>query len=305
MKQLFLFFSLCFSVMAQMQEIDIFPSSYSPSDITGIRVLDTKVLSFKPLGNIEFTEISALAYHKDKGLFALSDKGKLFRLELKIENKKIKKLSLEDAMSLKTKKGKSLKKKKRDAEGLSISKNGLIISFERHPRVSVYDFNGNKVKNYTLSKPLQEIKNYQKKNKALEALTLHPKFGIITAPEAPLKDEDEGIHTLYSLDERWKFKASGNITSIELMPDNNLLVLERDYHLLWGHTITLKKVVIMQCETGLCPTISLALLKSTDGWKLDNFEGMTHIKGNIYLMISDDNGSFLQKCILVLFEVKN
>ena len=304
MKQLFLYMSLCLIASAQMQEIDIFPPSYKPSDVSGIRILDTKVLSFKPMDKIEFTEISALAYHQEKGLYALSDKGNLFSLELEIESEKIKKLIMLEALPLRTKKGNPLKKKNRDSEGLFLSEDGLIVSFERNPKVSLYDFKGKKIQNYTLAEPLQDITNYQTKNKALEALAEHPEFGVITAPEMPLIGEDEGIHTLYSLNKRWRFKGSGGITSIELMPDNNMLVLERDYHLLWGHTITLKKVAIMQCETGLCPTVTLASLKSTQGWRLDNFEGMTHIKDNIYLMISDDNGSFFQKCIMVLFELK-
>lgn len=305
LKSFFILISLAFTLFAEIKEINIFPSSYNPSDISGINILDAKVIYFKPLNEIEFIEISALAYDKKRGLYALSDRGNLFRLELKIEDKKIKKLSLEEAMPLRTKEGKVLKKKKRDSEGMALSKKGLIISFEGHPKVSLYDFHGKKIKNYDLARVLQDRNSYQKKNKALESVINHPVFGIITAPEAPLKDEDAGVHTLYSLDDRWRFKASGDITSIELMPDNNLLILERDFHLLRGHIITLKKVNIMECEKGLCPSQSLASLKSRQGWELDNFEGLTHIKKNTYLMISDDNEMFFQNCTMVLFEVKN
>lgn len=287
-----------------MQDIDLFPSSYESSDISGIRILDAKVIRFKPLHQIAFEGISALAYHSHKRLYALSDNGNLFRLEVLIENNKIKVLSLEEATSLMTKKGKPLKHKNRDSEGMSVNEEGLSISFEGNPKVSAYDFEGKKVKDYPLYAVLQDISNYQSKNKALEALVEHPEFGIITAPERPLRGEDKTIHTLYSPTKRWKFSANGDITSIERMPDNNLLVLERDFHLLRGHTITLKKVRIMECESGLCPAETLASLKSSKGWQLDNFEGMTRIDDNVYLMISDDNGSFFQRCIVVLFEVK-
>jgi len=290
---------------AQMKDIIIMPSTYNYDDISGINILDAKVLSFKSSRGIAFTDISALAYEKSRGLYALSNKGYLFRLELKIEDSKIQRLNLEEALLLKTKKAKPLKKKRRDAEGMAFSEDGLIISFERDPKVSLYDFKGKKIKNIPLPEVLYDIGHYQKKNKALEAVALHPDFGIITAPEAPLKGSDENIHTLYSLSQTWKFKASGNITSIEVMPDNDLLILERDFHLLRGHSITLKKLNIMQCNTGVCPTKTLASLKSTQGWEMDNFEGLTHVKDNMYLMVSDDNGSFFQKCILVLFEVKN
>lgn len=296
---------LCMSAFAQMSTIDIFPKNYKPSDLSGINILDAKVLSFKSAKGIEFTDISALAYDANRGLFALSNKGYLFKLELQIEDKKIKNLNIQKAMVLQTKKGKALKKKKRDAEGMEFTKEGLIISFERHPKVSLYDFKGRKIRNYLLPSVLDDIDNYQKKNKALEAVTTHPDFGIITAPEAPLKGEDERFHTLYSLDKTWRFKAGGNITSISLLPDKNLLVLEREFHLFSGHVIRLSKVNIMECETEVCPARLLASLKSSEGWTLDNFEGLTHIKDNIYMMVSDDNGSFLQQCIVVLFEIKN
>lgn len=304
MKKLFLLVSLFVSACAQMKDLDLFPSVYDPSDLLGIKILDAKVLDFKPIDNIAFTEISALAYHSDKRLYALSDRGNLFRLEVTIETKKIKRLSLAEGTALRTKKGKPLKKKNRDCEGLSVSTEGLLIAFERNPKISSYDFSGKKIKDRPLHTALLDIDNYQAKNKALESLVEHPMFGLITAPEVPLRGEDENMHTLYSLQKRWKFKTSGQITSIELMPDNDLLVLERDFNLLRGHTITLKKVRIMQCKTGVCPVEILASLKSSQGWKLDNFEGMTHVKDDLYLMISDDNGNFFQRCILVLFELK-
>lgn len=288
-----------------METIDIFPKRYAPSDIRGIRILDAKTISFKPIEEMAFTDISALAYDVQRGLFALSNKGYLFKLDLQIEQKKIKGLELKEAHALRTKKGKRLKKKKRDAEGMALSEEGLIISFERRPKVSLYDFKGTKVKNYPLPQKLQDIDNYTRANKALESVTKHPLFGVITAPEAPLKDTDADYHTLYSLDKKWRFKASGEITAMESLPDNNLLILERDYNLFRGHSIWLSRVNIMECETGRCRSENLARLKSSDGWKLDNFEGLTHIKDDLYLMISDDNGSFLQKCILVLFEIKN
>jgi len=304
-KHLLVVLLFCFSAFSQMKGMNMFPQNYDASDVSGISILDVKELSFSKMNGIAFTEISALAYDQKRGLYALSDKGNVFRLELQIKGSKIQRLTLLDAFSLKTKKGNTLKKNRRDSEGLALSKKGLIVSFERKPQISLFNFEGIKLKNYPLNERLQDIDNYQGKNKALEGLAKHPDFGLITAPETPLKGENKEIHTLYSENRKWKFKASAKITSIEVMQDKNLLVLEREFHLLKGHTITLSKVDIMNCPSGLCPRTTLASLKSSEGWNLDNFEGITHIKDNIYLMISDDNGSVFQKCILVLFEIKN
>jgi len=109
---------------------------------------------------------------------------------------------------------------------------------------------------------------------------------------------------MYSTAKRWKFKASGKITAIEVMPDNKLLILEREFSFLKGHHITLSSVDIMNCHQSLCKKKVLASLKSSDGWELDNFEGMTRLYDNVYVMISDDNANFMQKCLLVLFEVR-
>jgi hypothetical protein len=47
----------------------------------------------------------------------------------------------------------------------------------------------------------------------------------------------------------------------------------------------------------------LVSLDSIGNLSLDNFEGLTKVGGNRYLMVSDDNESFFQKTLLVLFEV--
>ncbi len=67
--------------------------------------------------------------------------------------------------------------------------------------------------------------------------------------------------------------------------------------------ITLKKVYLRDKKDGVCKSKNLAVFKSSDGWDLDNFEGVTHYMDNIYLMISDDNGNMFQKTILTMFEV--
>ena len=279
---------------------------FSPDNkkaVDSVNILDVKVLDFDSFKGIDFEGLSDLAYNEKRGLYALSDFGNLFKLELKLKNRKIKSVALLEAYRLRGKKGRVLKKKKSDAEGMVMTSKGLVISFERHPKVSLYDFKAKKIKDFALNEDLVEIKNYQKKNKALEALSIHPRFGIITAPEIPLKGEDKTYHTLYALDKKWKFKATYKITSIQLLEDNNLLVLERDFSYLQGYSIRLSKLDIDSCKN-ICKSKELITLKSSDGWNLENFEGLTRVGENLYLMISDDNGSLFQKTLLVLFEIK-
>lgn len=288
-----------------MQDIDFIPDSFDAKEISGIKILDAKKLQMKAFNGLDFSEISDLAYDKEKGLFALSDKGYVFRLELEIKNKKIDRLDIKDAFWLKNRKAERLSRKKRDAEGMDFDKGSLLISFEGLPKVSFFDLHGVKIKNHKIAPLLKDIKNYQGKNSALESVTMHPKFGMITAPQKPLNHADQSMHTLFSQDRRWRFKADADITAIQSMPDGSLLVLEREFHLLrFGHTLWLKKIPLMECKDNLCPAKTLMKVKSSDGWKLDNFEGLTHIRDDLYLMISDDNDSFLQECIIVLFQLR-
>jgi len=293
---------LVYPLQAQMKTVDFTPYKGADKNL-GIKILDVKEVTFEPLEGIEFTEVSALAYDEKRGLFALSDRGYLYTLELKLEAKKIKELKLLNAKRLLSKNAKPLEGKKRDSEGMDILEEGLLISFERLPKVSLFDFNGLRIKNYELPAPLDNIKNYQSKNKALEAVLYHDEFGFITVAEAPLKHHDKNLHTLYSHSQRWQLSVSENVTAIELLNDGNILVLERGFSLTRGHHILLKKVFIKQCEKRVCKSEILASFKSEDGWNLDNFEGLTHIKDNLYLMVSDDNANFFQKCLFVLFEV--
>jgi hypothetical protein len=44
-------------------------------------------------------------------------------------------------------------------------------------------------------------------------------------------------------------------------------------------------------------------MDSQKGWHIDNFEGLTKVGKNLYLMVSDDNESIFQKTLFVLFEL--
>ena len=48
---------------------------------------------------------------------------------------------------------------------------------------------------------------------------------------------------------------------------------------------------------------TIASFNGADGWLLDNFEGLTHIRDNQYLIVSDNNKSLFQKTIFMLFEI--
>lgn len=303
---LILFSSLYAGVLA----VDITPSGKCDQKF-GIKILDQKYLSYKKIGGVGFSELSDLAYKaKEKKLFMISDEGKLFTFHARFSDR-IDELNPLSVVPITKEKGEKFKKWRRDTEGICLgSEGGLLISFEGKPKLGLFGEDGKRIKKYRLPEPLRDTKNYRSKNKALEALAYHPKYGALMVAEWPLKRDHKKLQTIYSLSGKsWHFKAEPEArsatTAIEVMDDGNLLVLERSFTDFFDpFVITLKKVYLERCEEkGLCQSKVLAKMNSHQGWDVDNFEGLARVGKNRYVMVSDDNDNFFQRTLLIYFEV--
>jgi hypothetical protein len=298
---------------AKIYTTDITPS-FSGDRFNHIKILDQKDLAISKIDGYKFSEISDLAYLKSKHiLYMISDEGILYLFDA-IFDDKISKLKPLKAVELRKKNGKKFKSWLRDSEGMTLdNKNRLIISFEARPKVAWFHKNsqqiGRLIKKYKLPHKLKNPKNYRSKNKELEALAWHNRYGLLCAAEWPLKQYKKKIQTIYSLKgKEWHFKAENDsksaISAMEVMDDGNVLVLERSFSgLLNPFIITLKKVYLNDCKKGLCKSEVLLKMNSHHGWTVDNFEGLCKVSKNRYIMISDDNDNFYQKTIMIYFEV--
>ena len=298
-----------------LEKHQIAPDSVCNGKFMGIKILDSRIIDISRIDGEKFYGISGIAYDENRDvLYALNDRGRLYSLRMIVKDNEIKELKPISAYRLKDEYGRKLLRHRADSEGLTLVRDGdkkaLLVSFEKYPKIMKFDVygNGDKKQKITLPKRLKSIKNYQGTNGALEALTYHPKYGILTTAEFPLKDQKMGYQGIFNSDgEVCKFKKDyfdNAVTEFEMMADGNLLVLQRDFNKRnFKIQITLKKVYLNNIQNGICKTKNLAVMKSDEGWNLDNFEGLTHYKDNIYLMISDDNGFFLQDTILTMFEV--
>ena len=313
MRPLFSFFLFSFFLHAGIYDVDMKPP-LQKNAYMGIRILAQKQLSFDKIQGVKFTGLSDLTYDdKTETLYLISDKGALFAFNAHFSNT-IDLLIPVSSSQLKNKKGKLLRKWKRDSEGLTLDgKNRLLISFEGEAKIEWFHKNSKKygcmIRNYRLPKKLQKTKNYRSKNKSLESLAWHRKYGILTATEWPLKKNDKKQHTVYALSgKEWHFKAEPErksaVVAMEVMDDGNLLVIERSYTgLMNPFIITLKKVYIKNSKSKMCKTKILAKMNTHKGWDIDNFEGLAKVGKNRYVMISDDNDNFFQKTLLIYFEV--
>ncbi len=312
----FLFGWLAATVLlcAGMTDVNIVPPSFDLSK-TPIHFLDQKVLHYSQIDGLKFSEISDLAYDASTHrLYMISDEGVLFVFNARFGTK-IEVLEPLKAVPLLKKGGKSFKKWRRDSEGMTLDgRKRLLISFEGKPKIGWFHKNSNmmgqRIKKYTLPKVLRSPKHYRSKNKSLEALAWHPRYGVLTVAEWPLKRDDKKRQTVYALSgKQWHFKAEPEarsaVSAIEVMDDGNLLVIERSFTgLLDPFVVTLKKVYLKHCKNGYCRSKVLLKMDSHKGWDVDNFEGLAKVGKHRYVMISDDNDNFFQKTLLIYFEVK-
>jgi hypothetical protein len=270
------------------------------------------------VNGITIAELSGLAWDADEQLlYAVSDKGRVFHFRLTLEGNRIQAVDPVYAANLTDTDGEQIKKGRRDSEGLTVlnAANGkrgdtqLVISFEGIPRIIRFTPQGRAMQNIELPPVLNDKRAYKGGNQELEAVTLHPRYGFITAPEQPLRKQPPNVHTLYSTQgRRWSFKAypaeNSGISALETLPDGNLLIMERAWSgILSPLVVSLRYLDLQQCsKTVACVAQDLKVFSNYV--LVDNFEGLTHLQGNQYLMVSDDGGEELLSTTLSLFTLE-
>ena len=285
----------------------------------GVRLLGALELDNAPVDGIPVVELSALAWDADGGvLYALSDHGRLVHLRPEFKNGRLVAAKTLAAFPLKSEDGAILYGRQADAEGMAIrnGRNGipgdetLVISFERRPRILEYRPDGNAIRSLPLADALRERKNFASSNKALESVTLHPLLGLLTAPEWPLRNARPGWVPLMRADgQTWPYplreRAKNALVAIEALPDGSLLMLERSFTALLGTSIGLRtvKTIRVGAEKQELAPENIAIFNSSDGWQLDNFEGLARHQGKRFFMVSDDNENAFQRTLLLYFEV--
>jgi len=281
-----------------------------------LRLLGVLDLPARTVNDVRLSGLSALAWDEDDNLlYALSDHGVLFHLRPIFRNGQLVDVTLRHVAPLiDPRTRKPVKWRRSDSEGLDIlnGRNGhkgdaeLVVSFEGDPRIARYRPDGQFIADIPLSGPLRDINNYRY-NKMLEAVCIHPREGVLTAPEETLNGET-GTARLYRTDgSSWRFAPSrGGIVALECLPDGDVLVMERDFSkfsLRWTVTLRLLHLPAGTPADTLLADERVAVLDSAQGLRIDNFEGLARHHGNRFFMVSDDNDVFLQRTLLMYFEI--
>jgi hypothetical protein len=302
------------------QAFELSPIFKPDGAFMGVRLLGALRLVSDPSHGSAVHDLSGLAWDQDEQvLYAVSDQGYLAHLYPKFTAGILTGVELRTTYSLRDGAGRPLKGRNADTEDLAIrnSTNGkrgdteLIVSFEQKPRVLGFQPNGAYLHAYPLPEPLSDINAYQDPKDALEALALHPEFGLLTAPMRPLVSAAQGVFTLYALDGRqWRYPSidtqHSDLVSLETMPNGSLLALERKYEGFFRPVVfAVRRIQLTpgSKDGSMLPVQDIVRFDTSDGWAIDNFEAIAGHQGNRFFMVSDDNESAIQKTLLLYLEI--
>lgn len=261
------------------------------------------------------SELSGLSWDKDEGLlYALSDNGYLLHLKPVFKNSQLLDILLVRGHSLYDSNNRPLKWKWSDSEGIIAvnSDNNVrgdtefIVCFERHPRIVRFNFFGHPLETLNLPNDLDKSTSYQSENKMLESITVHPKYGLLTGIEKPLKNQMSETLNLFSLNGTyWQYpvrdQSRGSLVGITVTKDNNLLLLERAYYPIWQKFLI--TIHLVSPGDDVHPIISRFTVPETI--LNENFEGITHYLDDYFFIISDDNNHPFKRTSLLFFNIEH
>lgn len=255
------------------------------------------------------TQLSALAWDKDEQLlYALSDRGTLFHFRVSFSGNELGTVEPVHAAPIRTTRS-AAGDRGVDTEDLALANhdNGrkgdteLFVVTERNPGYLHLRASGDLIREMPVPAPLRNPGNFQKANQGLESVLLHPRHGLLTAPEAPLRDAPADMHTLYGEERTWMFERhspEARLKAMTLLPNGDALVLERTRSPTSKVMIaSLRQVSLNDCAPHQTCRVKDEIVLPAER---NNFEGLTHIKEQYFLMVNDHNSKDGQGGVLLL-----
>lgn len=253
-----------------------------------------------------------------KHLLAISDEGAWLSANIAYDGRWLKSLKNARLGPLRRRNGAPLADKRNaDAEGLTIAHqegtNGtLLVSFERRHRILEYAFGPKGITDQIGSVPLPAGAKRLSKNKGLEGLAMikkgRLKGALIAFAERPKRKSSALMGWLIGGPAPGSFKLENlngfDVTGIALLPDGDLLILERRFRGLGDLRMRIRKVAARDVRPGahLSGEILLELSGDLD---IDNMEGIavhrSSLGETVITLISDDNFNFFQRTLLMQF----
>ena len=242
-------------------------------------------LNIPEMGGLSALNITSFG----KKFITISDKGKYFQGTINRNRAGlINNINVLKTGFLLNSSGKALTGRNTDSESMTTTqKRGFYISFESNDRIMFHE---------SLTAPGEFLPKHNDfklfdKNKGLEAIASNSKGELHAIPEAP--QEGDSKYPIYKLvNDKWvilaRFFQSKTflVTDAVFLPDNSLLLLERDYN--WGVGFKMQlRVLTFDMDTITGQNVIFSLDSG-----LHNYEGISIWQdkyGNYYATLISDN----------------
>ena len=201
-----------------------------------------------------------------------------------------------------------------DTESLCIADGVAYMGVERTHDVLRFDWAGQGVMARARIVPVpREVKRLPD-NRGLEAIGVVPAGqplagAIVAVAERSGTDDEPTLGVILGGRQPGLFQVARHdgfdITDLAFLPDGDMLLLERWYRPLRGVGMRIRRVAGPSLKAGALLD-GPALIQADLGQEIDNMEGLAvHLEGGktILTLISDDNFSFLQRTVMLEFEL--
>lgn len=212
--------------------------------------------------------------------------------------------------------GRSGSKAASDAEGLALRGGEALVSFEQQHRVDAYPDPG-----FEMSKPSRTVdfllpRRDLRRNAGMETLVSAPadgplKGGLIVVAERSLNEEGNLLAAILDGPLKGEFSVVRHdpydATDGAFLPGGDLLLLERSFSLLSGMGMRIRRIKGEDIRPGAI--VDGAVLVEADmSYAIDNMEGIDVVAGADgrphLILVSDDNGNFFQRNVMLEFALK-
>ncbi|WP_371225223.1 esterase-like activity of phytase family protein [Roseovarius sp. 2305UL8-3] len=289
---------LTFSSGAVSAQAEVEPA---PSNRLNATLWDYQILSAIRVDDIKFSEASGASFDHDKQLLRIiSDRGRLFAFDVPVTNGKFEIINPVSAVKLRDADGTQMRRVGFNPEGLETynGNNGktgdanVVVVSETGPSIARFTSDGELISFIAVPDALRDPDLQRSVKDGLESFAQHPDFGLLTAPEEPLRAAPRQIHSIYgAAGKLFSFDVSDagstSIKSLEVLPDGQILILENlksdDKTVL---TPILRMLDPAECGPDLCPTRWIAV--PIPGVPDAKFEGVADIGNGHLIIVSDD-----------------
>ena len=200
-----------------------------------------------------------------------------------------------------------------DTESLCIADGVAYVGIERRHEIARFDWAGEGVEARAKSVPVPPEVKRLPRNRGLEALGIVPsgplRGALVAIAERSGKEDEPTLGAILGGPQPGLFKVirhdGFDITDLAFLPSGDMLVLERWYQPLRGVGMRMRRIAGRDIRPGALVD-GPRLIEADLGYEIDNMEGLSvHLENGrtVLTLISDDNFSFLQRTVLLEFEL--